>query len=86
MDFPEAAEKIIAANSQVSTAAPIKDMVERFTFCRLCSSHYKGRLLYDMRLNMELDLQSLFGLHVHNCTHWLRARSPSPPPATSSSS
>jgi hypothetical protein len=24
---------------------------------------------------MELDLQSLFGLHVHSCTHWLR-----PPP------
>jgi hypothetical protein len=23
------------------------------------------------RLNMELDLQSLFGLHVHSCTHWL---------------
>jgi len=22
------------------------------------------------RLNMELDLQSLFGLHVHSCTHW----------------
>ncbi len=21
------------------------------------------------RLNMELDLQSLFGLHVHSCTH-----------------
>jgi hypothetical protein len=23
------------------------------------------------RLNIELDLQSLFGLHVHSCTHWL---------------
>jgi len=23
------------------------------------------------RLNMELDLQGLFGLHVHSCTHWL---------------
>jgi hypothetical protein len=21
------------------------------------------------KLNMELDLQSLFGLHVHSCTH-----------------
>jgi hypothetical protein len=34
------------------------------------------------RLNMELDLQSLFGLHVHSCTHWLRVRprnSPIPP-------
>ncbi len=27
-------------------------------------------------LNMELDLQSLFGLHVHSCTHWLRSRIP----------
>jgi hypothetical protein len=27
---------------------------------------------------MELDLQSLFELHVHSCTHWLRPRS-SPP-------
>ncbi len=23
---------------------------------------------------MELDFQSLFGLHVHICTHWLRPR------------
>ncbi len=29
---------------------------------------------------MELDLQSLFGLHVHSCTYWLRPRKPSPPP------
>ncbi len=28
---------------------------------------------------MELDLQSLFGLHVHSCTHWLRP--PQPPPS-----
>jgi hypothetical protein len=32
------------------------------------------------RLNMELDLQSLFGLHVHSCTHWLRHRTPPHPP------
>ncbi len=32
------------------------------------------------RLNMELDLQSLFGLHVYSCTYWLRPRN-SPPPA-----
>jgi hypothetical protein len=25
---------------------------------------------------MELDLQSLFGLHVHSCSHWLRPRNP----------
>jgi hypothetical protein len=28
------------------------------------------------RLNMELDLQSLFGAHVHSSTHWLRPRNP----------
>jgi hypothetical protein len=26
------------------------------------------------RLKMELNLQSLFGLYVHSCTHWLRPR------------
>ncbi len=30
-------------------------------------------------LNMELDLQSLFGFLVRNCAHWLRPRN-SPPP------
>jgi len=25
---------------------------------------------------MELDLQSLFGLHVHSSTHWPRPRNP----------
>jgi hypothetical protein len=29
---------------------------------------------------MDLDLQSLFGLHVHSCTHWLRPRNFPPPP------
>ncbi len=28
---------------------------------------------------MELDLQSLFGLHVHSGTHWLRPRNRPPP-------
>jgi hypothetical protein len=28
-------------------------------------------LVADHKLNMELDLQSLFGLLVHSCTHWL---------------
>ncbi len=36
---------------------------------------------YTHGLNMELDLQSLFGPHVHSCTHWLRPRNPPPPPA-----
>ncbi len=29
---------------------------------------------------MDLDLQSLFGIHVFCCTHWLRPRKPPPPP------
>jgi hypothetical protein len=33
----------------------------------------------DHRLNKELELQSLFGLRVHSCTHWLRHRNPPPP-------
>jgi hypothetical protein len=40
----------------------------------VCSGH---------RLNMELDLQSSFGLYVspdvHSCSHWLRPRNPPPP-------
>ncbi len=33
------------------------------------------------RLNMALDLQSLFGLHVHtSCTYWLRPRNTTPAP------
>jgi hypothetical protein len=32
------------------------------------------------RLNIELDLQSLFELYVHSCTHWLRLRNSPPPP------
>jgi hypothetical protein len=28
-----------------------------------------------------LDLQSLFGLHVHSCTHWLRPYNPPTPPS-----
>jgi hypothetical protein len=32
------------------------------------------------RLNMELDLQSLFGPHVYSCTHWLRPRTLPPSP------
>jgi hypothetical protein len=34
----------------------------------------------NQRLTMELDLQSLFGLHVHSCGHWLRPRPATPPP------
>ncbi len=43
-------------------------------------SLYAGNEALSHRLNMELDLQSLFGLHVHSCTHWLRPRTP--PPST----
>ncbi len=45
------------------------------------------RYIFDQechRLNMGLDLQSLFGLHVHHmhsCTHWLSPATPPPPPA-----
>jgi len=39
--------------------------------------HIAERLQH--RLNMQLDPQSLFGLHVHSYTHWLRLRNPPPP-------
>ena len=47
---------------------------------RLGSTVQAVRLQVNHRLNMELHLQSLFGLHVHSCTHWLRPRN-SPPPS-----
>ncbi len=31
------------------------------------------------RLNRQLNLQSLLGLHVHSCTHWMSSRNPPPP-------
>jgi hypothetical protein len=31
--------------------------------------------------NVELDLQSLFGLHMLSCTYWLRPRNSPTPPA-----
>jgi hypothetical protein len=39
---------------------------------------HRGIMIYIHILYMELDLQSLFGLHVHSCTHWLRPRNPPP--------
>jgi hypothetical protein len=47
------------------------------------NGHGRGRYGegYKHRLNMELDLQSLFGLHVHSCPHWLRHRHSHHPPA-----
>jgi len=33
------------------------------------------------RLNMVLEFEGLFGLHVYSCTHRLRPRNSSPPPA-----
>jgi hypothetical protein len=32
------------------------------------------------RLNMELDLRSLFGFHVYGCTNWPRPHTFRPPP------
>jgi hypothetical protein len=29
-------------------------------------------------LNIEFDLQSLFGLHEHSCSYWLGPRNPPP--------
>ncbi len=50
---------------------------------RLLSSYIPVKLFCNTNnhgLQMELDLQSLFGLHVHSCTHWLRPRTPIHPP------
>ncbi len=44
-----------------------------FFFCSIlnfCMSYHR----------MKLDLQSLFGLQVYSCTHWVKPRNPSHPP------
>jgi hypothetical protein len=56
---------------------------KRFLFCLGCSSLPSTKYFFltvHHRLNMEIDLQSLYGLHVHSCTHWLRPRNPPYPP------
>ncbi len=42
---------------------------------------YLTTLAGQPQVNMELDLQSLFGLHEHSCAHWLRPRNLPHPPA-----
>ncbi len=49
---------------------PLKFLISIYNFSNKDHEH---------RLNAELDLQSLFGLHVHSCTHWLRPHNPSAP-------
>ncbi len=44
------------------------------------TSYLSAQVPYSHRLNVELDLLSLFGLHVYSCTHWLRPRNYHPPP------
>ncbi len=46
----------------------------------LCTLQLRGQIHSPHRLNMEFDLQSLFGLHVHSCSHWLRPRNSPPSP------
>ncbi len=37
--------------------------------------HFRNLSCNKVPLNIELELESLFGLHVvHSCTHWLRPR------------
>ncbi len=58
------------------------------TMRQLCSKHVpvQVRTVLSQKANPNLqfsctvDLQSLFGLHVHSCTHWLRPRNPPPAP------
>jgi hypothetical protein len=38
--------------------------------------NHKGWESSTHKLNMEIDLQSVFRLHVHSCTHWLRPATP----------
>ncbi len=68
------------------TIFTIQSTIAEVAFSRLVIGLHSHEYLYRVltcrrhRLNMELDLQSLFGLHVHSFTHWLSPRDPPPPP------
>ncbi len=60
----------------------------RKIFSRKASIHFRWTITQytqqhsfqlNHRLIIELDLQSLFGLLVHSCTHWQRPANPPPP-------
>ncbi len=60
-----------------ATQAGAHDLIMFFSDVIWCN---QGQMVWSYhRLNMEIDLQSLFGLHVHSCYHWLRTRNPPPP-------
>jgi hypothetical protein len=40
----------------------------------ICSFLPRAASIGSIGLNMELDLQSLFKLHVYSCTYWLKPR------------
>ncbi len=46
--------------------------------CEYLTDGGRGKIVSGMqhRLNMELDIQSLFGLNVNSCTHWPRLHPP----------
>jgi hypothetical protein len=52
-----------------------------YTIVKIQEIGRRGDETIKHRLNMELDLQSLFGLYVHSCPHWLTPRI-SPPSST----
>jgi hypothetical protein len=61
----------VLANPLLASVSPLCSF-----FLGISSHPYGIIILYSYfgsrhRLNMELDLQSLFGLHVHSCSHWL---------------
>ncbi len=54
-----------------------EEITNAMSFWELTSTRYIVFELYH-RLDMKLDLQSLFGLHVHSRTHWMRPSNPPP--------
>ncbi len=71
---------LLRRNYSVSKASPCKGNIKRYGRedhipCTVDTTISFG---WNHRVNMELDLQSLLGLYVYSCTHWLR---PSYPPS-----
>ncbi len=62
-----------------SIVAPFEKLNAALYFGAVFSHSSPELDVLDHRLNMELDLHSLFGLHEHSCTHW--AETPQLPPS-----
>jgi hypothetical protein len=74
MDYPSLVTK--SASKFTAKIRRISELYRRFPVMLRKTDHTNTIV---SRLSMELELQSLFGHHLHSCTHCLKPRSPPSP-------